>query len=276
MSIGYLQVERADTNVPLEVLVSDKNGGVTGLTLVVAIRDGDTANSWLDFFDSTFKTVGWTTRQAAMAEVSAANAPGVYRLEVDLSAVSIPAGTHFLVAEYDASGAKSANGLDIIQLRDSVYSGVNVASLDANAVNSSVIATDAIDAGALATDAVNEIRDAILSDSTPFAGANIDAAISSRAAPGAAMDLVTDALDAAALATSAVNEFADGLLARPISNVESAAFRTLYGAIAKLVNRVAVVGATLTVYETDDTTAVATQTVTSDAAADPITELNTV
>ncbi len=53
--------------------------------------------------------------------------------------------------------------------------------LVANAVDAAAVATDAIDADALATDAVNEIRDSILSDSTPFAGANIDATISSRA-----------------------------------------------------------------------------------------------
>ncbi|MCK5642657.1 MAG: hypothetical protein KAJ19_17750, partial [Gammaproteobacteria bacterium] len=50
--------------------------------------------------------------------------------------------------------------------------------IDANA-----IATDAIGSAEFATTAVNEIRDAILSDSTPFAGANIDAATSTRATP---------------------------------------------------------------------------------------------
>ena len=42
------------------------------------------------------------------------------------------------------------------------------------------LVTDAVDAGAVATSGANTIRDASLSDSTPFAGANIDAAISSR------------------------------------------------------------------------------------------------
>ncbi|MCP4897380.1 MAG: hypothetical protein GY906_10450 [bacterium] len=44
-----------------------------------------------------------------------------------------------------------------------------------NAVDAAAVATDAIDADALATDAVNEVRDAILSDSTPFDGADIAA-----------------------------------------------------------------------------------------------------
>lgn len=58
------------------------------------------------------------------------------------------------------------------------------------------LVTDAVDAAALATTGVNEIRDAILSDSTPFAGANIDAAVSSRAVAGDAMALTAAAIDA--------------------------------------------------------------------------------
>ncbi|MHC4867801.1 MAG: hypothetical protein ACYTEX_27335, partial [Planctomycetota bacterium] len=55
------------------------------------------------------------------------------------------------------------------------------------------LVADAVDASAMATSGVNEIRDAILSDSTPFAGANIDAAVSSRAVAGDAMALTAPA-----------------------------------------------------------------------------------
>jgi hypothetical protein len=47
------------------------------------------------------------------------------------------------------------------------------------------LTVDAVDSSALATSAVQEIRDSILSDSTPFAGANIDAAISTRSSAAA-------------------------------------------------------------------------------------------
>lgn len=57
---------------------------------------------------------------------------------------------------------------------------------------------------------------------------------------------------------------------------DALSFRSLLGAVAKLVNRVGISGATLTVYQDDDTTALGTQTVTSDAAAEPITGANTV
>ncbi len=58
--------------------------------------------------------------------------------------------------------------------------GIAAASFAAGAIDATAIAANAIGASELATDAVNEIRDAILSDSTPFAGGNIDAAISTR------------------------------------------------------------------------------------------------
>lgn len=111
MGEAAILVERDEADVPLELL---HPAGTTGLSPVVAIRDGDTNNSWLDFNDNTFKTVGWTTRQAALTEISATNAPGKYVLQLDLSAVTIPAGTHFLVAEYDSGAGEFAQ--DILQL----------------------------------------------------------------------------------------------------------------------------------------------------------------
>jgi hypothetical protein len=52
--------------------------------------------------------------------------------------------------------------------------------------------------------------------------------------------------------------------------------RGLAGAISKLVNKVAVSAGTLTVYKTDDTTSLFTQTVTGDATANPIVSVDTV
>lgn len=48
------------------------------------------------------------------------------------------------------------------------------------------LVADAVDASAVATSGAQEIRDEILSDSTPFPGANVDAAISSRSSHSAA------------------------------------------------------------------------------------------
>lgn len=57
---------------------------------------------------------------------------------------------------------------------------IDAASIATDAIDADAIAADAIGSSELATSAVNEIRDSILSDSTPFPGANIDATISSR------------------------------------------------------------------------------------------------
>lgn len=153
--MATIEAERTATNAPLELMVN-KSGGVTGLTAVVAIRDGDTANSWLDFNDNTFKTSAWTTRQAALAEVSAGNAPGVYRLELDISAITnLPAATDYLVAEYDISGSESGNAIDVITLKANVF---DVAA-PGDAMD---LVTDAVDGAAVAASAVTEIAAGIV------------------------------------------------------------------------------------------------------------------
>lgn len=66
-------------------LVDSSGNPLTGLSNVnLAIRrvsDG----CWLDFFDNTFKTSGWTTRQATMAEIDAINDAGKYRYDFNTS-----------------------------------------------------------------------------------------------------------------------------------------------------------------------------------------------
>lgn len=77
------------------------------------------------------------------------------------------------------------------------------------------------------------------------------------------------------------NKIADHTIRRTFENAcdssdgDTKAGRSLLGAIAKLVNKVAAAGGTLTVYEDDDTTSLFTQTLTTDSGADPITEIDT-
>ncbi len=79
----------------------------------------------------------------------------------------------------------------------------DVSALQAAVITAAAIATDAIGAAELATDAVNKIRDAILSDSTAFAGANIDAAITTRATPAQVNTEVSDVLKTDTIAEQA-------------------------------------------------------------------------
>ena len=77
------------------------------------------------------------------------------------------------------------------------------------------------------------------------------------------------------------NKIADHTIRRTFENAcdspdgDTKSFRSLLGAIGKLVNKVEASGGTLTIYEDDDTTSLGTQTITTDSGADPITTLDT-
>ena len=92
----------------------------------------------------------------------------------------------------------------------------------------------------------------------------------------------TDAIGAADISAAAANKIADHILRRALatalasSDGDAKSFRSLAGAIAKLVNRIVSSGGTLTIYEPDDTTSLGTQALTTNAAAEPIIEANTV
>lgn len=84
------------------------------------------------------------------------------------------------------------------------------------------------------------------------------------------------------LTSAQKNSIADHVLRRQWANAaasadgDAKAFRSLLGASAKIVNKVAIVGDTLTIYEADDTTSLGTQTVATNASANPITSIDTV
>lgn len=85
----------------------------------------------------------------------------------------------------------------------------------------------------------------------------------------------------AGITATAARVIADHVLRRSWASAAASAdgdtlgFRSLLGAVAKLVNKVAISGSTLTVYQSDDATALGTQALTTDAAADPITAADT-
>lgn len=97
-----------------------------------------------------------------------------------------------------------------------------------------------------------------------------------------AATIATDAITDSELSAAACNKIADHTLRRSWANAWTSAngdaptFRSLLGAVAKLVNRLALGVGVLTIYEDDDATPVGTQTVTTNAASDPVTELDTV
>lgn len=137
-----------------------------------------------------------------------------------------------------------------------------VGAMAADVITAASIALDAIGSSELATTAVNEIRDAILSDSTPFAGANIDAAISSRSSHSAA-----DAADAV-LDEDMTAHQTQGTLGQAIGD-PVADIDTIYGMLTDLEDGVTVVQANVASIAANAITAaaIATDAFTSDEFA---------
>jgi hypothetical protein len=130
----------------------------------------------------------------------------------------------------------------------------SVGAMAAGTVTAAAIATDAIDDDAIATGAIA---------STAFAAGAINAAA-----------IATDAIGAAELAADAAVEIADAILERDIDQVETTmALHSLGTAILKAVSRIRDNAGTLEVFRTDGSTLHLSQTVTTDASADPVDEL---
>lgn len=98
---------------------------------------------------------------------------------------------------------------------------------------------------------------------------------------GTVASLATGAVAAASLASAAANKIADHVLRRALASAaassdgDAVSFRSLLGAARKLVNRVRLAAGVLEVYDETDAATAGTQTATTDASADPVTELDT-
>jgi hypothetical protein len=221
------QAELTDTNCPVNLVVN-RNGGVTGLTAVVAVRDGSTADYYLDFFDDTFRQTPWTQKTAALADLG----NGVYSLAggLDISAMNSLVGNH-LVLEFKISGAETGDAIDIILLRNHVYD-VAVAGDEMD------LQANALDANAVATSGAQEIRDEILDDATRFSGADIPLILEDTGttipALIAALENISVA-DILAAVLSGSGESVDTALSR-LDNVDTSVTTTIPALIAALEN----------------------------------------
>ena len=140
-----IRARRDEVELPLSLSITAASGPIVGATAVVAVRDGNTDDSYLDFADDTFKTAGHTTRQAPLADIGG----GFYALTggLDVDAITnLPAATEILIAEFEVTAPAKARGV----------------SLDEILIDGFV-------------DDLNDLSQAeILSDATPFAGADIE------------------------------------------------------------------------------------------------------
>ena len=206
--MSTILAETTNTNVPVSCVVN-KNGEVTGLTIVCSVYD--TVNdTWLDFADDTFKVTPTTQTKLLVYK-----AMGLYRTTVDVSAAA--ASARSLTVLYDVTdGGTDGIGADEIILGAQWYDIAGQAELDI----------------------VDGVVDDVLGDTSvmqPLLDTNLDVVLSTRASaaaltalethgdstwataagfavPGSAMDLVSNAVDAAALATDAVTEIKNSIL----------------------------------------------------------------
>lgn len=112
--MNYIVVGPA-TTAPLVLTVTKADfGGVTGLSPTVAFRKVDPSNEYLDWNDLTFKTVGWTLKDAPLTELGG----GHYQRRLDLTTISAVDGDQY-VAEYSVpdTGSEGVDS-DIFILED--------------------------------------------------------------------------------------------------------------------------------------------------------------
>lgn len=164
---------------------------LAGLTdLVVSIRrlsDGQ----FLDWNDDTFKAAGWTMRQQVMSEVDSTNAPGDYAQDFDLSAVTNKAADDTYVARVEQTPGTSVANVPASGEFEEGLNDPSPADIDTE-LSSSHGAGDWDLSQA-------DVQAAMTAQGYTAARApgldNLDAAVSSRAAPGDAMDLTAAAVD---------------------------------------------------------------------------------
>ena len=160
----------------------------------------------------------------------------------------------------------------------------SVGAMAADVVTAAAVANGAIDAATFAAGAIDNAAFNVTETLTanPAAGGIVAASFGAGAIDAAA--IATDAIGASEIAAAGANKIADSVLRRTYANARASAdgdavnFRSLLGAVGKLVNRWAISGTTLTIYQEDDLTSTApggTQAITATAGADPITEINT-
>lgn len=145
------------------------------------------------------------------------------------------------------------------------------------AVTVGTINANVITAASLATDAGDEIAAAVWGAAARTLTGSVT--VSGSVAVGS---IGSGAIDAASIAAAGANKIADHIWRRSIASVEASGDGDAYSvrsplqALRKLINRVRVNAGALEIYKEDDTTISLSQTLTTNPAAEPIVEANTV
>lgn len=243
------------TNEAAEIATSS---GIYTLALTAAEMNGD-----------VIATITKTTTTGAKTAVNV-----MYTVTRQLVNLCFPT-TSGRSIDVEATGEVGINLDNVVgTLSDAEVESITVASVT-GAVGSVTGAVGSV-TGAVGsvTGAVGSVTGAVGSVAGNVDG-NVTGSVGSVAAGGiVAASLAADALTASALAADAANEIADAILKRDIDQVEATmALHSLGTAILKAVSRIVDDAGTLKLYRTNGTTLHLSQTITTDAASDPIDEL---
>lgn len=207
-------------------------------------------------------------------ETDTTNMPGVYELLLDED-MTIDSGNDSEEMAFHITATGMAPVTRTIELyRPKITTGETLTSSSGSVtVGTNSDKTGYSISGTLTTlDALDTAQDAQHS-TTQSAVATVDTVVDS---------ILSDTgTDGVVLSSATCNQIADHIIRRTFANAyassdgDAASFRSLLGAMAKLVNRVTASGSTLTVYRDDDTTSLGTQTLTTNASAEPITSVDT-
>lgn len=275
-----------------------QTGRDLGSSVLIAVgNNAGMLNITAGVVQASIASGGITTSSFAAGAIDAA---AIADNAIDAGAIAADAITAAKIANGAIDAATFAAGaIDATAIAtgaidaDAIADGaIDAATFAAGAITAAAIATNAIDADALAADAVTEIQAGLATSAEVAAvqadtddiqtrlpaalvAGRIDAsvgAVANNAITAAA--IASNAIDADALATDAVTEIADGLLDRDMSAGADVNARSPRNALRFLRNKWTNAAGTLTVTKEDDTTTAWTGTVTTDAAADPVTAVD--
>ncbi len=214
----------------------------------------------------------------ALPNAAAEAAGGLYTRGSGAGQINQPANGQVDVNAVKILGTAIATPATAGVLDVNVKNVNNVSASSVTAVNANQGTTQPVNftgtgASALAKSDMVDVAGAAVSTSTAQLGVNM---VSGSANAITASVVAADAIGASELAADAVTEIADGILKRDMSAVTGESARSPLNAFRKLMNKIAIVSGVLHVKKEDDSTDAFTQNVSTDAAAEPVTGLDTV
>jgi hypothetical protein len=257
-------------------LLINTSGHLSRVTLV----DTTTTNTDMRGTDNAALASVWTATVAARIDMPLSDIPTAGE-NADAVWDEVMSG-HTTAGTYGGRIPRSDNSNVEVKITGSKHIASDLHELQPAVIEAQHFALGAIDANAVAADASSEIATAVRTE-LAVELARIDVTIGSRLATSgytapldaagtrSAIGLASANLDTQLDALPTAIENADALLGRSVANSQATAAEWSLCTLVLAALESSIAGSTWTIYRTDGTTVHATKTVTTDAAADPVT-----